>query len=260
YLAGAVKAQQEAISDQSAAIDEQGSKIDELNLKISGSASGTSSLQTAINDKLTIVSNSLTAMNSSLAVNTADVADVKTRLAAAETKLQTDEDNLTNFEVSTTDTLQSMLETENMLTEKVLNHEDRIAALEAKMTAMTITAGGTIPDNVLMEDQNGGLTLTGIFEAEEVVAGAYSVKNDDLAKKTVGDDSILAGNIQQAVLTKAVNESSKIFVTFESDPGARYWTEKTTDEVTGVFTGFTVKLSDPAQADVKFSWWIVEEK
>jgi hypothetical protein len=62
------------------------------------------------------------------------------------------------------------------------------------------------------------------------------------------------------VATAAVTETAKVFVSFEGDPGARYWVEKIRD-AEGKLTGqFSVNLSEAAKNDVKFSWWIVESK
>lgn len=52
----------------------------------------------------------------------------------------------------------------------------------------------------------------------------------------------------------------KIFVAFESDPGGRWWAEKIKDPDTGEYTSFSVNVSEAVKKDVKFSWWIVEEK
>jgi hypothetical protein len=119
---------------------------------------------------------------------------------------------------------------------------------------------------VITQDLSGNVNIAGIFTAEEVVAGAFSVKNDS-EKKTMGEGTILKDasekkldNIEDKM---AVTEKSKIFVSFETDPGTRYWVEKTekiVDSETKEITGFAVKLSEPATANAKFSWWIVEEK
>lgn len=109
-------------------------------------------------------------------------------------------------------------------------------------------------------DQDGNAALAGIFSAKEVVAGAFSVKTDDPEKRTMGEETILAGESEKSVLTNAIAATSKIFVTFENDPGARYWIEKTTNPETGEFLGFVLKLSVAAVGDAKFSWWIVESR
>jgi hypothetical protein len=283
-----IKAQQTQIS-QSLALGEANSRtLGEVNLQITENSAGVSELQTAVNDKLNIISQSLalgSADSRTLGVQVdaqeQEITDFKTQLAAAETKLQTDENNLATFETATNDTLSSMLETENMLTERVLNHEDRLKALEDKLATMTVSAGGKIPDNVLMQDKNGNVQIAGIFEAKVVdakgvVAGSYAVKNTDEGAPTTGDGKIASVKTDAdgdgwddelnidgkgvKIETKAVSETAKVFVTFEGDPGARYWVEKTTDSLTGEFTGFKVNLSEATKQDVKFSWWIVESK
>ncbi len=280
-LTKAIQEQQGQIGDLQAQSSNLKTQNDSLNLKISESANTISDLQTAVNDKLEIISNSLALTDAKLTDGEASFADLKTRLAAAETKLQTDENNLAAFESSTTDLLSSMMDTENMLTEKILNHEDRIKALEDKLAAMTIPAGGTIPANVITQDASGNVTLAGVFQAkvvqtDGVVAGSYAVKNDE-ASPTAGEGKIVAVKTEKdndgwddetkvdgksaRITTDAVSETAKIFITFEDDPGARYWVEKITDPKTGELTNtFSVNVSDSVKKDTKFSWWIVESK
>jgi hypothetical protein len=126
--------------------------------------------------------------------------------------------------------------------------------------AVISLSNGEIPDSVMTRDMNGDATLKGIFEAKELVAGAYAVKNSSGGAKTMGEAIIGLDKSNNVIETKAVTENSKIFVTFESDPGSRFWIEKEKDETTGEYTGFKVNLSDSAKEDVRFSWWIVEEK
>jgi hypothetical protein len=125
------------------------------------------------------------------------------------------------------------------------------------------------------------VTLAGIFKAKEVetngvVAGSYAVKNSNDAP-TAGDETIVAVKADAdgdgwddetkvdgksvRVKTDAVSETAKIFVTFEGDPGSRYWVEKVTDPETGELTNsFSVNVSEAVKQDVKFSWWIVESR
>ncbi len=138
-----------------------------------------------------------------------------------------------------------------------------------------------MPANVVTQDDKGNVTLAGIFKAkkvetEGVVAGSYSVKNDSSAP-TTGDGEIISVKTDAdkdgwddetkvdgksaRITTDAVSETAKIFVTFEGDPGSRYWVEKILDPETGKLTAsFSVNVSEAVKTDVKFSWWIVEER
>jgi hypothetical protein len=244
-----------AINGQGTTINEQQNEVSSFKFQVSNEIQN-------LNDQIANANTQYSILNTQYTLSESDLADLESRLALAEGKLKTAELNLADFEVSASDTLSAMLETENMLTEKLLSHEDRIAALEAKILALSISGGGVgqISDNVLVKDQNGGLKLEGVFEAKEVVAGAFAVKNESQGEKTMGEETILAGESEKFISARAVSENTRIFVTFESDSGGRFWTEKKADSVTGEYTGFVLKLSEPARADARFSWWIVESR
>jgi hypothetical protein len=287
-LVEGMKAQQVQIG-QSLALGEANTQaLGDINLQITESNANVSDLQTAVNDKLNIISQSLALGEANAqALGTKD-EELEIKLAAAQTRLAEAENNLMTFEAATNDTLSAMLETENMLTERVLNHEERIKALEDQLATMTITGGGEIPSNVITQDASGNVTLAGLFKAKEVeteklqadgvVAGSFAVKNDASGNAPTTGDAVIVSVKTDAdgngwdddlnidgksvkIETKAASETAKIFVTFEGDPGARYWVEKIRDPEAGQLKGqFSVNLSEAAKQDVKFSWWIVESK
>ncbi|MDD3486968.1 MAG: tail fiber domain-containing protein [Candidatus Moranbacteria bacterium] len=268
-----------AIQEQQAMINEQGSTISDQQLQIESQSTSVAELQTAVNDKLNIVGTAIS--DQQLQIST-----LQSQLADAETRLTESENNLLAFETSVNDTLGAMIETEKTLTARVFDHEDRIKDLEDKLATMTVTAGGEIPENIVTTDEDGNVKLAGLFEAkvvqaekvkaDETVAGAYSVKNDEDAP-TVGDGTVLSvkkdddndgwdditkvDGKSARVETAAVTETAKIFVSFEGDPGSRYWIEKIRDAETGRLTGeFSVNVLEAIAQDIKFSWFIVEEK
>ncbi|MDD5489726.1 MAG: tail fiber domain-containing protein, partial [Candidatus Moranbacteria bacterium] len=274
-----------AVKEQQNLITQNSERITQTNLKIDENISGVGDLQAAVNNKLSIVSNNLAVLDSRTTSDEADIVNLKTSLTAAETKLQADENNVAAFETSTNDTLSAMLETENMLTEKILSHEDRLKALEDKMATMTVSAGGAvaaIPANVITTDASGSAALAGIFkakgvQADGVVAGSMAIKNDKNSDApTMGDGEIISVKVDAdsdgwddetkvdgksaRVKTDAVSETAKIFVSFEGDPGSRYWVEKIKDADGKLTNSFSINVSDPVKKDTKFSWWIVEEK
>jgi len=247
-------------------------------LNIADTNQSTEELRTAVNDKLNIISNSLASLDSSVASYELRVARLESQLASAETRLLEAENNLATFEAATNDTLSAMLETESMLTSRVLNHEERIKALEDKIATLSVEGGGTLPANVVTQDSAGNVTLAGIFKAEKVeakgvVAGSYSVKNDSSAP-TTGDGEVIAVKTDAdhdgwddvtkvdgksaRVKTEAMSVTAKIFVTFEGDPGSRWWVEKVKDPDTGKLVAFSVNVAEAVKQDVKFSWFIVE--
>ena len=239
-----------------------------------------------VSDKLTLVGSAINEQEAKIGSLQSQFTDYQLQITEAQTRLLEAENNLAAFEASTTDLLASMMETENMITERILSHEERIKALENKMALMTVSPGGEIPSNIVTLDETGSAEIAGIFKAKEVetgkvaadgvVAGSYAVRNEEDAP-TTGDGTIISVKTDAdsdgwddetkvdgksaRVQTKAVSESAKIFVTFEGDPGGRWWVEKITDAEIGKLTDtFSVNVSEAVKKDVKFSWWIVESK
>lgn len=152
-----------------------------------------------------------------------------------------------------------MLETENMLTERILGHEDRIKALEDKVATLTVTSGGQVPANVVTQDEDGNVTLAGIFKAkiiqtEGVVAGSYAVKNDG-TKKVIGTSKIPDGEKKITIETTAAASNSQIFVTPKVPLGQSLAVVSIDDG-----KSFTVEMKDAEDKDIEFFWWIVEER
>ena len=244
------------------AIQEQQGEIDEISnsqFLISDEIQSLNDQNVGMDDKLKIISNSFTAIDSRTTQNETDITNLKTNLATAETKLQEAENNLATFETSVNDTLSAMLETENMLTERILGHEDRIKALEDKVATLTVTSGGQVPANVVTQDEDGNVTLAGIFKAkiiqtEGVVAGSYAVKNDG-TKKVIGTSKIPDGEKKITIETTAAASNSQIFVTPKVPLGQSLAVVSIDDG-----KSFTVEMKDAEDKDIEFFWWIVEER
>jgi hypothetical protein len=131
-------------------------------------------------------------------------------------------------------------------------------------------------DNVLYKSEDGNLNLGGgKLEAEGIVAGAMTIQIVDEEKKTIGtaeikavtidedlngyDDLDAAVNGKEArVMTKAVTDSAKIFVTPQGNIGSAYWVEKNWDDLIQEYTGFTIYTASSVTAGVKIDWFIVE--
>ncbi|MCX6762418.1 MAG: tail fiber domain-containing protein [Candidatus Moranbacteria bacterium] len=285
---------QKSVDDNLSVISSNFSAVDtKLALHDSAMASVNNQLTTldtkvaGIDVQLADLAAKYTTLDTGMSLSEAEKTDLETRLTAAENSLVENQHDLITFEKGTNDTLSSMLDTEDMLTSRVLDHEDRIKVLEEKLATTTITAGGEIPTNVVTQDAFGNVTLAGIFKAKQVeangvVAGSVTVKNEkEGVAPTMGDGEIKSVPVDAdgdgiddvtkkpvvpsdgktaEINTKAVSETAKVFVTFENDPGSRYWVEKVQDGATKEYTGFTLKLSEIAKSGAKFSWWIVEYK
>ena len=110
-----------------------------------------------------------------------------------------------------------------------------------------------IVNNVFSLD--GVHVVVGDIEAEtvfanQIVAGAYSVKNDENAP-TVGTATILAGESEVFVETELASSDGQIFVTPNGEPVSL--SVSSIDDG----SGFTVSVGGGAGRDIRFSWFIV---
>ena len=119
----------------------------------------------------------------------------------------------------------------------------------------------------LVEGGNlGDVTIPGKLTAKVVNGGALEMSVTDEQQRTIGTVVLpvanLAGGLDGksiAVTTKAVTETSKIFITFQGNPGSANWVEKRQDEA-GNYVGFTIFVAEPVTKDIKVDWWIVDAK
>ncbi|KKR43350.1 MAG: hypothetical protein UT79_C0006G0002 [Candidatus Moranbacteria bacterium GW2011_GWC2_40_12] len=128
-LTKAVQEQQTEISNVQIQMSNQIQNLNDQKLQITKQAGDVTELQTAVNDKLNIISQSLALGEANSQTLGERTEELETKITAAQTRLAEAENNLAAFEASTTDLLASMMETENMITERILSHEERIKAL-----------------------------------------------------------------------------------------------------------------------------------
>jgi cell division septation protein DedD len=77
-------------------------------------------------------------------------------------------------------------------------------------------------------------------------------KNSDQTQSSIGEGVIKANETSVTIESNQVMPTSKIFVTFRSDYGSRWWIgyqEK---------GRFVVNVAEPKLDDIKFDWWIVQ--
>jgi hypothetical protein len=277
------------------AIQEQQTQISTHGLQITNQTSNISELQTAVNEKLNVISNSLATTDSKLAVGEAFLANLKTQIADANVMLKGQEKNLVDFEAEANNLLASMMDTEKILTEKVLNHEDRLKSLEDKMTNLSVSGGGEIPSNVITQDNQGNVALAGIFKAKEiqaeigsfknvlsakdikadniesnvVVAGEFSVKmNEDDKKTSIGKAKITEVKKDEdgdGIDDETKSDGKSVFVKnviVKSDSNIFVTSKTVLDQPLVVSNikpgeGFTVEKKSATNQDITFSWWIL---
>ncbi len=81
-----------------------------------------------------------------------------------------------------------------------------------------------------------------------------SEENNSKEQKSIGESKLVAGESEILIETPSVTNASKIYVTFNGEyaPATRYWIS---EKVKG--KSFTIKLDAAVDADVDFSWLIV---
>jgi hypothetical protein len=89
----------------------------------------------------------------------------------------------------------------------------------------------------------------GYLVIDKLKTSELAIKGD----KTVGKGRIRQGDMAITIKTKAIKNTSKVFVSFLGDLAGRSWyiSEKTEGE------HFTVKLSGNLSYDIDFDWWVL---
>jgi uncharacterized protein YeeX (DUF496 family) len=177
-------------------------------------------------------------------------------------------------------TVAALNETDTRILEMLSDHETRISRLEtaisdsdpSTMFGMADIVISTEVEKFLLQwgikrispetgeylfDLDGNLKVNKL-EAETVVAGEVKIKEGDEAEKISGSGIIFMGDKQTEIATKNFGENAKIFYSFNKNPSAFSWIEKTKNEISGEFNGFILKLSQQASEDLTFDWWILE--
>lgn len=97
---------------------------------------------------------------------------------------------------------------------------------------------------------DGTLAVDGTVEAEEVVAGAYSVKEES---ETVGSATLYAGTTEILISNTRVEGDSKVFVTATNSTGGQQLF--VSEKVAGSY--FTVSVDSAIGTDIEFDWWLL---
>ena len=214
-----------AVQEQQTQITAVANQISTLKLKTDTNITTLLQLQTSVDENLLTINNKFATIDTQLASSASELADSKT----ITTKLQTQIDEL-----------------------KLQNQKyEAFDSLIANISNI---------DNLIFKDSLGNLDLLGgKLTASEIEAGVLTIKVVDLASPTIGTGVIKAGESSVIVSTKAVGATSKIFTSFEKNPGSSNWVEKVTDPATGQYVGFKILVANQTAEDVLVDWWIVQE-
>ncbi len=105
-------------------------------------------------------------------------------------------------------------------------------------------------NNKIVFMPNGDVRISGIVEAEKILASQYSVKS---AAKSIGSASITTGNKEITIETSMVKGDSKIFITPTNNTNGQtlYIKSKSAD------SSFVVAIEDTVGNDITFDWFVV---
>ena len=101
-------------------------------------------------------------------------------------------------------------------------------------------------------DTQGNIRTEGEITARKIKIDTTT----DTASKSLGTGTIAAGDTEIEILTTAVTNKSKIFLTPTSSTGGEQLI--VSSKQTGV--GFTVSIVSPVSSNIKFDWFIIDEK
>jgi hypothetical protein len=235
-LTQAAKELDDKVDTQNAAIN---THLATLDLKTDTNVKTVADLQTSVDSQLLVVGASINTIN--------------TDQEAINAKLVTLDSNFNS--------LQTKLVDSKKITDDLQKQIDELKLQNQKYTAFDgLIANISNIDNLIFKDSLGSLNLlNGKLTASEVETGVLTIKVVDLASPTIGTGVIKAGESSVIVSTKAVGATSKIFTSFEKNPGSSNWVEKVTDPATGQYVGFKILVANPTAEDVLVDWWIVQE-
>ncbi|NTW27230.1 MAG: tail fiber domain-containing protein, partial [Candidatus Moranbacteria bacterium] len=236
------------------AVDEQAIALANLNLKTDLNITTVAGLQTSVDEQLSLTSSRIN--------------NHENRLAIAEEKLNSFE----TFETqqnSLNENLQQQLDDL-----KLVNDPANLQLVSAKTDLNAIEIGYI--KAILGIDQASGsdVKIVGKLTAKIVNGGELEISVSDEANRTIGtadianvktdangdgiDDNTNSDGKSVEIKTAKVSDKSKIFTSFQGNPGGAGWVEKTKN-AQGDFDGFVIKLKDAIPQDIKVDWWIVQE-
>ncbi|HBV57842.1 MAG TPA: hypothetical protein DEB73_01045 [Candidatus Magasanikbacteria bacterium] len=139
--------------------------------------------------------------------------------------------------------------------EQLTVSENNDGTLSGNLSVDSKTLSGILAvntsDNLWYIDETGLLVAKDI-KADSVQAKKFVVKKKTDAKQTsVGEATILNNSTLILVENELVTSTSKIFITFRSNPNAFWWISKQDEGM------FEVALSKPAEGDLTFDYWII---
>gem|GEM_PF-6551208 len=177
------------------------------------------------------------------------------------------------------DNINSLADLNTQITATLENHEERIADLENKVNvleekidsqdiSLVNQEDGTVKQAIkdwaqhiaviekqgqkITFDLDGNLKVKNL-EAEALTTAKFTVSNQDVEKKIVGEGIIPAGETKIRINNKVVNEDSHILLTPRQPINVALGKIKKGEY-------FEIKISEALDKDLKVQWFIINEK
>jgi len=129
--------------------------------------------------------------------------------------------------------------------------EGAISAVGSVLKLQTLPGSGSLDvfNGQIIISPEGDIEIKGTVSADRVEAKEFSIKGNGSAGTAV----ISKGETAVTIETKSLNENSLIFITPFKIPVA-VAVERTSENQ------FEVRINEPQEEELKFSWWIIDQK
>ena len=242
YIVGAIKGENDQINLLATTSSAQSLSIEELRLKTEQGVTTVSELQSSVDSQLGIIGEGLSSLDQRMKL--AESAD------ASQSELNGSiQEQLDAIKTVVDDSGQQLAVAQAQI-------DLSVADINYIKTVLGLTEGSN----------PGDVTISGKLTAQVVNGGSLEMSVTDEEKPTIGTAVLTMPDFATGsdgksieVKTKAVTDLSKIFTTFQGNPGSFSWVEKRQDKDNN-YTGFTIFVAEPVTKDVKVDWWIVESK
>jgi len=129
--------------------------------------------------------------------------------------------------------------------------EGAMSAVGSVLKLQTLPGSGSLDvfNGQIIISPEGDIEIKGTVSADRVEAKEFSIKGNGSAGTAV----ISKGETAVTIETKSLNENSLIFITPFKIPVA-VAVERTSENQ------FEVRINEPQEEELKFSWWIIDQK
>ena len=273
-----IQDQQAILETHNTQLETQKTEISQLNLKTDENITTLAGLKASVDSQFLIISGTLNNQNETNDDQDDEISDLKSQIADSNLQIAGIESTVNSQQllVDNLNALATTIQSQIDELKKLTNQDLNLAQLELN----TANIESNTQDIALIKqilgitdaDTEGNVSILGILSAEKVVVdgietGAITIVVNDKDKKTIGDATItVAGTVDSdenisdgkniIIKTTAVTDNSKIYLTpLKSTNNQVMYVGKIKSK-----ESFEVKVDDVVKEDIRFNWWIVEEK